>query len=87
MYKQAFNKNCHCIPLSTLNTTLLLKAERGMQKVEQVFSFQMTILSSFSSLVAEGKNDLEEQFVFLRGAIKQRPEGIKVNAGDRTWSR
>lgn len=38
-------------------------------------------------LVAEGMRDLEEQLVFLRGAIKQRPEDIKVNAGDRMWSR
>lgn len=37
MYKQAFNKNYNCIPLNTLNTTVLLKAEQGMQKVEQVF--------------------------------------------------
>lgn len=58
-----------------------------MQKVEQLFSFQVTILSRFSSLVAEGMKDLEEQFVFLRGAVKQRPEDIKVNAGDRMWSR
>ncbi len=37
--------------------------------------------------MAEGMKDLEKRFVFMTGAIKQRPEGIKVNSEDRMWSR
>lgn len=42
-------------------------------------------MSAFSSLIAEGRKDLKEQFVFLRGTLCQ-PEGVTVTGQDMVRS-